>query len=63
VIPPTVHLDPDLGSVIGVVASFSKFGHHFSNKVTSKLMLSKNVRNKKGAPKFLSFNAKKIKKD
>jgi hypothetical protein len=37
----------------------SKIGHHFSNKVIQKLMLSKNVKNKKCAPKLVLFNEKK----
>ena len=41
----------------------SKIGHHFSNKVFKKLMLSKNVNNKKCAPKLVFFNEKKIEKD
>ena len=40
----------------------SKIGHHFGNKVILKLMLSKNVNNKKGAPKLVFFNEKKIEK-
>ena len=36
----------------------SKIGHHFSNKVISKLILSKNVNNKKCAPKLVFFNEK-----
>ena len=39
----------------------SKIGHHFSNKVIQKLMLSKNVNNKKCAPKLVFFNEKKNK--
>ena len=34
----------------------SKIGHHFSNKVVSKLILSKNVNNKKCASKLVFFN-------
>ena len=37
----------------------SKKGHHFSNKKISKLILSKNVNNKKCAPKLVFFNEKK----
>ena len=33
------------------------------NKVIEKLMLSKNVNNKKCAPKLIFFNEKKIEKD
>jgi hypothetical protein len=40
----------------------SKIGHHFSNKVIYKLILSKNVINKKCVPKLVFFN-KKIEKD
>ena len=40
----------------------SKIGHHFSNKVIYKLMLSKNVNNKICAPKLIFFNEKKIEK-
>ena len=38
----------------------SKIGHHFSNKVIQKLILSKNVNNKKCAPKLVLFNEKKM---
>jgi hypothetical protein len=38
----------------------SKIGHHFSNK---KMILSKNINNKKCAPKLVFFNGKKIEKD
>ena len=42
----------------------SKIGHCFSNKVIWKLILSKNVNNKKYAPKSVFFNKKKkIEKD
>ena len=37
----------------------SKIGHHFSNKATEKLMLSKNVNNKKCSPKLVFLNEKK----
>ena len=37
----------------------SKIGHHFSNKVIYKLVLSKNVHNKKIVPKLIFFNNKK----
>ena len=40
----------------------SKIGHHFSNKVIQKLILSKNVNNKKSAPKLAFFNEKKLRK-
>ena len=40
----------------------SKIGHHFSNKVIYKLMLSKNVNNKICAPKLIFFNEKKMRK-
>ena len=40
----------------------SKIGHHFSNKATEKLMLSKNVNNKKCSPKFIFFDEDKIEK-
>ena len=36
----------------------SKIGHHFSNKKIQKMMLSKNVNNKKCAPKLVFFNEK-----
>ena len=36
----------------------SKIGHHFSNKVIQKLILSKNVNNKKCTPKLVFFNEK-----
>ena len=41
----------------------SKIGRHFSNKVILKLILSRNVNNKKCAPKLVSFKEKKIEKD
>ena len=44
-------------------AELSKIGHHFSNEVIQKLILSKNVNNKKCAPKLVFFNEKKIEKD
>ena len=37
----------------------SKIGHHFSNKKNLKMILSKNVNNKKCAPKLVFFNEKK----
>ena len=37
----------------------SKTGHHYRNKVIKKLILSKNVNNKKRAPKLEFFNEKK----
>jgi hypothetical protein len=40
----------------------SKIGHHFSNKVISKFILSKNVNNKKCAPKLVFSNEKKLRK-
>ena len=40
----------------------SKIGHHFSNKVIKKLILSKHVNNKKCAPKLVFFNEKKNKR-
>ena len=40
----------------------SKIGHHFSNKEFQKLILSKNVNNKKFAPKLIFFNEKKLRK-
>ena len=46
--------------VNGVV---SKNRRHFRNKSPSILMLSKNVNNKKRAPKLIFFNEKKIEKD
>ena len=48
---------------IGVVASFQKLGIILENKGISKLMSSKNVNNKKCAPKFIFFNEKKNQKD
>jgi hypothetical protein len=36
----------------------SKIRHHFSNKVIQKLILSKNVNNKKCAPELVLFNKK-----
>ena len=45
---------------IGVVASCQKLGIILENKVILKLMLSKNVNNKKCALKFLCFNEEKI---
>ena len=46
--------------VNGVV---SKNRRYFRNKRRSILMLSKNVNNKKRAPKLIFFNEKKIEKD
>ena len=40
----------------------SKVGRHFSNKVVLKLKLAKNAFYKKGAPKLIFFNEKKIRK-
>ena len=40
----------------------SKIGHHFSNKKIQKLILSKNVNNKKCAAQLVFFN-KKIEKN
>ena len=40
----------------------SKIWHHFSNERLSKLILSKNVNNKKCAPKLVFFNEKKLRK-
>ena len=40
----------------------SKVRHHFSNKVILKLILAKNVGNKKCLPKLLFFNEKQIEK-
>ena len=34
----------------------SKIGHHFNNKMILKLMLSRIVKNKKGAPKLVFSN-------
>ena len=39
----------------------SKIGHHLSNKFFFKLILSKNVNNKKCAPKLVFFNERKEK--
>ena len=39
----------------------SKIGHHFNNNVVLKIILSKNVKNKKCAPKLIFFNEKKEK--
>ena len=36
----------------------SKIRHHFSSKVIQKLILSRNVNNKKCAPKLVFFNEK-----
>ena len=41
----------------------SKIRSHFRNKSHSILKLSKNVNNKKCAPKLIFFNEKKIEKD
>ena len=38
----------------------SKIGRHFSNKAVLKLKLAKNAFYKKGAPKLIFFNEKKI---
>ena len=40
--------------------SSSKIGRHFSNKAVLKLKLAKNAFYKKGAPKLIFFNEKKI---
>ena len=40
----------------------SKIGHHFINKAIRKLILSKNVNNKKCAPQLSFFNEKKLRK-
>ena len=40
----------------------SKIRHHFRNKSYSILKLSKNVNNKKCAPKLIFFNEKKLRK-
>ena len=40
----------------------SEIGHNLSNKVISKLILSKNVNNNKCAPKLVLFNEKKMRK-
>ena len=40
----------------------SKCGHHFSNNLILKMMLSKNVNNKKCAHKLIFFNEKKMRK-
>ena len=37
----------------------SKIGHHFSNEVIQKFIISKNVNNKKCAPKLVFYNLKK----
>ena len=41
----------------------SNMGHHFSNKMISKLIFSRNINNRKCAPKMIFFNEKKIEKD
>ena len=41
----------------------SKIGHHFCNIFFFKLILSKNVNNKKCTPKLVFFNEKENKKD
>ena len=41
----------------------SKIGHHFSNKEFKKIISSKNVSNKKCAPKLVFFSEKEIEKD
>ena len=41
----------------------SKIWHYFCNKVIQKLILSKNVNNKKFALKMVFFDEKKIEKD
>ena len=41
----------------------SKIGHNFSNNVILKKVLSKNINNKKCAPKFVFLNEKIIEKD
>ena len=42
--------------------SSSKIGFHFSSKAVLKLKLAKNAFYKKGAPKLIFFNEKKIRK-
>ena len=46
-----------------IFLSCQKLGIILENKVVQRLMLSKNVNNKKFAPKLIFFNAKKIEKD
>ena len=41
----------------------SKIGHHLSNNFFFKYILSKNVNNKRCAPRLVFFNEKKIEKD
>ena len=43
--------------------SLSKIGRHFSNKAVLILKLAKNAFYKKGLPKLIFFNEKKIQKD
>ena len=40
----------------------SKIGHHFSNYLIKKMMLSKNFDNKKCAPKLVFFDEKNLRK-
>ena len=52
---------PNFGSPSGDI--LSKIGRHFSNKAVLKLKLAKTAFYKKGAPKLIFFNEKKIEKD
>ena len=46
-----------------LLLSQQKLGSFLENKVLQKLKFSKNVKNKKCAPKLIFFNEKKIEKD
>jgi hypothetical protein len=47
---------------IGVVVSCQKLGIILEDKLNKKLMLSKNVNNKKYTPKLVFFNERKMRK-
>jgi len=51
---------PNFGSPSSDISS--KIGHHFRNKTFFKIKVSKNTFYKKGAPKLILFDEKKIRK-
>jgi len=51
---------PNFGSPSSDISS--KIGRHFRNKTFFKIKLSKNAFYKKGGPKLIFFNKKKIRK-
>ena len=61
VLPKNQHTQRKLlNSENWVNGELSKIGHHSSNKKKYKMILSKNVNNKKCAPKLIFFNENKI---